>query len=440
MDRPSHAGLQWERLERPLTNWERATGLRAWVIDQFGHPLKGQPGAKLRDEAVRALTGDAVELAAALDQAGRQPSRDGKYFCRPVRAGRRTVGWVIGTDPGEHPNPRRVAAAADMLRDVLESGLRPSNPIAARKSELELVAIAQIVQQIVSFHEVAPLLVYILDASLGFAGGSSGSLMLLDKGSRELRIAAARHLPPDAHDEDDRTGIARYVIERRQPLLLVGEIDPGQMPGLEIHYTKQVGYSMCLPIATRSEVLGVLNINVGAPAAPSDRQLIFLQLMADQAAVAINNARIYEELRDKEQRLELLLRNIIDAQEEERERICLEIHDGIAQILVSAHQRLQTYARLASPPEGPPGEAFNRAVGLVRQSIAESRALIDNLHPLTLSDLGLGATLEHEASALAVDQGWNLDWRYELGDLKLDKSLEIALYRMVQEALSNAKK
>jgi len=137
-----------------------------------------------------------------------------------------------------------------------------------------------------------------------------------------------------------------------------------------------------------------------------------------------------------EDQMRHLVREILNAQESERERICLEVHDGLTQTLTSAFHYLQTLE--TNLVQGPVRQLALRASALVRQAIQECREVINNLQPATLRDLGLVAALRHDLQQLKEETGCRVDFKAD--QLRFPKDVEIGLYRIIREAITNVKK
>jgi two-component system sensor histidine kinase DegS len=123
------------------------------------------------------------------------------------------------------------------------------------------------------------------------------------------------------------------------------------------------------------------------------------------------------------------------------ESIILEIHDGPAQTLASAFQCLQTVDQIARPylvqrPEL--DQLFNRAVELVRQAILETREIINGSLPAALEG-GLVSAVRREIERLEEDTGCRVDF-YSGAWPVLHGQMELAIYRIIHEALSNIRK
>ena len=145
------------------------------------------------------------------------------------------------------------------------------------------------------------------------------------------------------------------------------------------------------------------------------------------------------QLAEREARLRDLLGKLVTAQEEERRRVAYEVHDGLAQMIVATQQHLQAFAK-QHPPTSPKGrESLDFSLELVQQTVEEARRVIGGLRPTALDDFGLAVALRLEVEALRA-QGWDISYVERLRDQRLPPTLETALYRVTQEALTNVRK
>ena len=127
------------------------------------------------------------------------------------------------------------------------------------------------------------------------------------------------------------------------------------------------------------------------------------------------------------------------AQEEERRRVAYEVHDGLAATAASAHQHLQAFARHHRPRSPRAQEQFDRALELAQRTVREARRVVANLRPTTLDDLGLAAALRLQVEELQAE-GWHVTYQEALGSERVPPLVETALFRVTQEALTNARK
>ncbi len=147
-----------------------------------------------------------------------------------------------------------------------------------------------------------------------------------------------------------------------------------------------------------------------------------------------------EALDEHERVRQKLLESVVGSQEEERKRVARDLHDDVAQALISARWALET----CQEAEGEAPEAYRRAVasafGAITAALNDTRRLIRDLRPGALDDLGLVPAIGSYAES-RLSHG---SCRVELAVGELPESLpptfEVALFRIVQEAITNAGK
>jgi signal transduction histidine kinase len=141
-----------------------------------------------------------------------------------------------------------------------------------------------------------------------------------------------------------------------------------------------------------------------------------------------------DELRRAAQTTRALVRSVLTAQDEERRRIARELHDSTGQNLIAAHMLI---GRIRNEVPASSSPAVNQLDDALRQSIAEVRTVSYLLHPPLLDESGLDLALRHyiegygQRSGVAV----SLDLSITVG--RLPPEIELALFRIVQEALTN---
>ena len=134
------------------------------------------------------------------------------------------------------------------------------------------------------------------------------------------------------------------------------------------------------------------------------------------------------------------MEQVIVAQEEERRRVAYDVHDGVAQLVVSAKQHIDTAADLwAADPERAAAETAIAADRLA-QAIAETRRILAALRPLAVDAAGLVGAARQSLDDVARDTGWSVSLVENLEGSRLPPTVEAAAFRILQEALSNARK
>jgi signal transduction histidine kinase len=179
-----------------------------------------------------------------------------------------------------------------------------------------------------------------------------------------------------------------------------------------------------VPLVFHGEALGILGVLGGAGDGDDER---LLQAFAAIAATAVATARSVEEQR---------LRDAMGAAEEERRRWARELHDetlqslGGLRMLLSAARRGRDGEQL--------GAAVDEAVERIEDEINGLRGLIRELRPAALDELGPAAAIEDLAARASERDGITVTADVRVGTDRYPAELETALYRIVQEALTNA--
>ncbi|MBI3912240.1 MAG: GAF domain-containing sensor histidine kinase [Armatimonadetes bacterium] len=325
------------------------------------------------------------------------------------------------------PEPQRMRAAR--LRDYGAAPLDVSH----------LRCLLDCAQVVNSSLDLPTVLDHILIQAMGVLRAESGSVMLLDPDRQELLVLAARG--PRAESVCGRSqkvgqGIAGWVALNGKPLLLHGK--PEDWRYELVCERSDVRDALCVPLTAEGEIIGVISLNNRLrqqPFASSDLEL--LTALTHHAGLAIRNARLYEETQRQHQAVERLLSGMVTAQEEERKRIALELHDGPAQSLFAALRAVEaTQSMLADLPPSV-AEELKAADTCIRQAIEELRGVMTDIRPPSLDDLGLVTGLRQYARYLSERSGLEILVIRRGLERRLPATLEVALYRVAQEALAN---
>jgi two-component system sensor histidine kinase DegS len=130
----------------------------------------------------------------------------------------------------------------------------------------------------------------------------------------------------------------------------------------------------------------------------------------------------------------------LEAQEEERRRLAREIHDGPAQVLANATFQVEFCQRLVDRDPGRIPAEMDKLKSDLREGLAEVRHFIFDLRPGPLAELGLAATLQRYAENFQQRCGIELSLDLDYEQARLSPTKETAVFRIIQEALQNARK
>ena len=193
---------------------------------------------------------------------------------------------------------------------------------------------------------------------------------------------------------------------------------------------------LCVPMRLKERIIGamqLLNTLDGRPFTDQDMQL--LTTLAAQAAIAIENTRLYQSLRQEHERL-------LAKEAEVRHAIARDFHDGPAQSIAAIAMSIEFIKRLFKVmPEQVPTELAT-LTNLVNKTSHEIRTLLFELRPLGLETQGLLVTLQHYVERWRDASGNGIKLRLEVtGTIpRLPAEQEAATFMILQEAMSNAHK
>jgi signal transduction histidine kinase len=192
--------------------------------------------------------------------------------------------------------------------------------------------------------------------------------------------------------------------------------------------------TVAMPLMAEGGLLGSLGAAVSARETLADDQIDLLTTVAHEIRVAVENARLY---RERQENLESYVRQITEAQEEERLRIARELHDETAQELVHLVRKLEQVGERAGPKLAKPVEELLQTA---RDTLQSVRRFSRDLRPPVLDDLGLLAAIEMvvEDTNRRLPGGARLNVSGK--PRRLDGPVELALFRIAQEALRNVEK
>ena len=186
-----------------------------------------------------------------------------------------------------------------------------------------------------------------------------------------------------------------------------------------------------VPLVARDRPLGAMNAYYLPGQDPDDEDVRFLTSMADQAAVAADNARLFAELKGK-------------AELEERHRLARELHDSACQELFSMNLHIRA-AKLVLARHAPAADdGLSRHLATIEElahaALEDMRALVVELYPTLLHSEGLLTAVRQHAASVCAREGLQVTVHAEQDRIKLDAGSELEAYRLVQEALHNTVK
>ncbi|HEV8703289.1 MAG TPA: sigma-54-dependent Fis family transcriptional regulator, partial [Candidatus Polarisedimenticolia bacterium] len=206
------------------------------------------------------------------------------------------------------PEVREVQARFERLR--AEVGRKARHDIAAMSrsekiSRRMLNALNAIGQKLTSILDLDDLLTHLLDLSIENVRAERGMVFLRDESTAEMRLACARNM--DKESLEEVSSFSRSVINRVAEGHTLLEVDVGKDPELSafqslvIHEIKSI---LCVPMRTRGRTVGIIYLDTRRAAQMfTDKERTFVESFASQAAIAIENARVFGDINAENARL-----------------------------------------------------------------------------------------------------------------------------------------
>jgi signal transduction histidine kinase/FixJ family two-component response regulator len=302
----------------------------------------------------------------------------------------------IDENAGLYQAEQRQRQTAESLREVT----------AALTSSLDLETVLQVI-----FAELGRVVAY--QGAAIFLADGDGLILSRAVGYGEPSIS--RRIPLDASDP------AASVFNQRAPRLIpdtttcADRIDWG---------TGETILSwMGAPLVIGATTIGVLIVDHAARDVYDTHDLRTLQAFAHQAAIAIENARLFAQVRAA-------------AAEEERRRLARELHDSVSQALFLANLNADVLPLLWDQDPTKGRQALSDLQQFTRSALAEMRTLLIELRPTALTQTPLAELLRLLVESVSVKHRLAVEMNLEAVPL-LPSDVQICLYRIAQEAFNN---
>lgn len=190
------------------------------------------------------------------------------------------------------------------------------------------------------------------------------------------------------------------------------------------------------PLRMREEEIGVLQLTRSRPFDREEQARA--QLLADFASRAVENARLLAEAQVRESERAQLSDQLITAEQDERRRLALFLHDGPVQSLSGISLMLDAVIdSLEGNRLDEAGRVLSSALERHRDTIRELRALSFNIEPVVLRDQGFGPAVQAFADQVGLANGIQLDVDVDGSD-SLAENARVGLYQIIREAVNQA--
>ncbi|HAE59932.1 MAG TPA: hypothetical protein DCG54_10615 [Anaerolineae bacterium] len=358
----------------------------------------------------------------------------------PIRYGDVQLGQIYLTEKLDAPEFTRddeqiiqmlAAYAAVALHNArLYDDLRERDRALTRRNQ-DLALLNNIAETLTSSLKLDQILTQTLAQVMEYLKVEAGEIFLLEEDKQTLRMALHNGQAADAFWTRDRIqvgeGIVGLVAQSGEPIL-------SRDLARDVRYVRpaviQAGFRQlaCIPLSSAGSTIGVLSAITRSNLPIDDHDVQLVTAVGNWAGLAIENARLHDDAR----RLAVL---------EERDRIGMDLHDGIIQSIYGVGLVLEHARLLADEDPKHAADRIQQAINSLNHTIRDIRTYILDLRPRQLGDENLmdglrRLAIEFRANTLAEA---NLTGAPEdLADLP--KSHSLALFHICQEALANAAK
>ncbi|HEY7295966.1 MAG TPA: GAF domain-containing sensor histidine kinase [Dehalococcoidia bacterium] len=356
----------------------------------------------------------------------------------PLAADDRVIGLIsLSTrQPGSYtPHHVRLATAVASQAALAIEKARLYRQ--AQEETRRTAALARIAASVALAGPLETILRGLAQSVVEATGAEAGAVVLTEGEPPRPRYAGAYGLPegygPAMAEAVQRGGplFSQVAIEQGRPLVL-RDVWPVLLARPELapihRFYSQVQWDTIVstPLVARGRRLGVLTCYYRSDREPDAEAIAFQSAIADQAAVAVENARLFAEAQER-------------AVIEERTRLAHELHDSATQTVFSVGMLAR--AAQAQHAQGSPqlGATLERVARLAQDALVEMRALLVELRPETLAEQGLDAAFTRLVELFRARTSMAICY-HGASVPRLAADTELAVFRIVQEALGNAVK
>jgi signal transduction histidine kinase len=308
----------------------------------------------------------------------------------------------------------------------------------ARERIAALTVLQDVARNLTSELDLNKLLREILHSAVTVLNASAGSLLLWNDATNELVFAVTdggagealegQRMPADK-------GIAGWVFTHRQPDI-VHEVLRNERFYNTID--ESLGYHtsslVAVPMLTKGQCIGVLEVlNKRSGEKFDENDCDILYALAGQAAIAIVNARLYQEVQEEKDR-------IIALEEDVRKELARDFHDGPAQTLAAMIMGIELLEALPGRTSKSVAEGLAELKTMATKTLHQVRNMIFELRPVILKTRGLEPALHSYVERLREAEDMNIHLKVEGLEERLSPRLEEICFSIIQEAISNVKR
>jgi signal transduction histidine kinase len=305
----------------------------------------------------------------------------------------------------------------------------------------------------------------ILEESMAALDAEAGMVFIQRTNHSGLRLEAHRGISNEMARKEARLNpghcLCGQAVQSRK-VLFAGDVDDDPRCTSDVCICEGFHSVACAPLEVKGELVGLMQLASPEVEHFTNEQTAFMAAVANQVSVAIENSRLYEQVRrfnvelekkvnqrtsqleaarwslaEKARQLQRLLSESYRIQEDTQTRIARDMHDGVTQTIIGALYETQAARQALRDDPDRAVENLARAQGLLSEVDGEIRRVIYDLHPPVLDMMGLVIAMKRYASTFGST--FDIDCQIHLQGTprRLAKDIETDIYRIIQAALQN---
>jgi PAS domain S-box-containing protein len=230
--------------------------------------------------------------------------------------------------------------------------------------------------------------------------------------------------------------VLQALLSRENPVIVLQDLqDYPNLPYFEVYKRMDIKTLAIAALFRGKELIGALvSVFAQKPKILLEDEISLLGGLAAQAASAIENVELFEQVRIGRERQRKLSKSLVDIQEAERRRIAKELHDHLGQVLTGLQFMLESAKQQANGTQRSNLEEIQESVSDI---IRQVREMSLNLRPSMLDDMGLVPTLLWHFDRYTSQTGIRVNFQRNEIPGRIPLEIETAAYRIIQEALTN---
>lgn len=347
-----------------------------------------------------------------------------------------SIGLVF--EVGQEPDNYQHHVLTRFVRGISNMAQLTEELVVTQQRLSQLGLLYQVGQTMASTFDLTKLLNDTLQLTNSVIDAAASALMLIDEQSNELVFEVTHGVekvvvPRERISLDE--GIAGWVATHGEPVIVNDVSKDSRFSQKADAHTSSLTKSIAaVPLQIKGKTIGVLEVlNKFSTDGFDEEDLRLILTLTTQAAIAIENARLYQSLREERDR-------IIQAQDDVRRELSRKLHDGTVQLLAAIAMDVEHVGRLLKlKPEAVFAE-LDALRKLVHQATREARIVLFELRPVILESQGLVPALRSYVNQLQDSDKFAVHLDVSNFDSQLDPKVAGTIFSIVQEAINNVKK